>query len=1069
MARYLFFPACCMWLAIATEAAGQSVPAERKITHREQSLKPYDPFSAEELFKKIAIPPSQALSPAEALKSFQVAPGFKIECVAHEPLVEDPVMFEFDPDGRIWVVEMRGWMLDVDGSGEGDPIGRVVVLEDVDGDTFYEKSTVFLDGLVMPRTVSFVQGGVLVAEPPNLWYCRDTDGDLKCDDKKRVGSYGKPGNPEHTDNGLFHAMDGWMYNAKSTVRHRFVDGKLIEEPTAFRGQWGMTQDDVGRLFYNYENSSLHADLIPYDYVKRNKNLQPPLRGRAAYNGLNVNLGIDAHEVFPIRVTPGITLGGTELREDGTLKSFTIACGPTIYRGDQFPEQYRGTAIIPEAGGNLVRMDLIEGDGVHLKVRNAFDRRELVASTDERFRPVCARTGPDGALYVCDLYRGIIEHVIFMMPYLKNQILKRGLENPVHKGRIYRITYEGRPLAPVPKLANKTLKELIEHLSHPNGSIRDTAQRLIVERYGPKQDGEVTKPDRATRQVLFELPYGKTPLGTVQGLRTLEALDPLVQVYGTAGAPHMLSWATDKTKDDRVRVACLRRLEQLLRKGDGKYIVLHLERLIDDESTPVLFQLLFTFEKIARLDPEDGAGRNARDAIRKILVRNPTDLFRAAALAVSEGQEWALLLILGRGKEWTAEHERSCGAIEVLATALGNERDPENVLTTFDVAGGSMKDKPWVTEAIIAGLSVSEEARARWPTPIMVRREPELLKRLASNEATIQQAAVLRKIVTWPGDTTLRPKRPVLGPLTADQEKRRTIGEAVYGATCFACHGGDGRGRPGQAPPLVDSEWVNGSLDRLVRIVCDGVHGPITVNDEPWNLKMPGLGHNPLLNDERLAGVLMYVRRTWDNYGSAVEPAEVAAIRRQSAGRSTPWTAEELLDPTKHPAPDSTVDADPLAKYRPLLDGGDAERGRVLFHTNREIRCNACHKVGESGGGFVGPELTEVAKRGPREYLLESLIDPSAKIAKGFETVVIITEAGQIVTGTFVSDDGKQVTIAPPTGGKVTVAVADVSERLTSPVSSMPPMGNAFKPEQIADLVAYLETLKGASPQAGAKP
>ena len=133
---------------------------------------------------------------------------------------------------------------------------------------------------------------------------------------------------------------------------------------------------------------------------------------------------DAHEVFPIRVNPGITLGGTELRADGRLRTFTIACGPSIYRGDQFPAEFYGGAIIPEAGGNLVRFDLLAGDGVHLAARNAFDQREWIASTDERFRPVCSRTGPDGTVYICDFYRGIIEHVVFMMPYLRNQILAR---------------------------------------------------------------------------------------------------------------------------------------------------------------------------------------------------------------------------------------------------------------------------------------------------------------------------------------------------------------------------------------------------------------------------------------------------------------------------------------------------------------------------------------------------------------------------------------------------------------------------------------------------------------------
>jgi glucose/arabinose dehydrogenase len=236
-----------------------SVPEERRITHREQSLTRYQPFSADEMWKRIPIPPSPALSPEEALESFEVAPGFRVECVAAEPLVEDPVFFEFDPDGRIWVVEFQGWMRDIDGTGESDPICKVVVLEDRDGDTFMDKSTVFLDGLRMPRTVSFVKGGVLVAEPPNLWYCRDTDGDLVCDSKVRVGDWGIPGNPEHTDNGLMHGIDNWMYNAKSSLRHRFVDGELIADETIFRGQWCISQDDYGRLYYGYESSSLHAD------------------------------------------------------------------------------------------------------------------------------------------------------------------------------------------------------------------------------------------------------------------------------------------------------------------------------------------------------------------------------------------------------------------------------------------------------------------------------------------------------------------------------------------------------------------------------------------------------------------------------------------------------------------------------------------------------------------------------------------------------------------------------------------------------------------------------------------
>jgi putative heme-binding domain-containing protein len=146
----------------------------------------------------------------------------------------------------------------------------------------------------------------------------------------------------------------------------------------------------------------------------------------------------------------------------------------------------------------------------------------------------------------------------------------------------------------------------------------------------------------------------------------------------------------------------------------------------------------------------------------------------------------------------------------------------------------------------------------------------------------------------------------------------------------------------------------------------------------------------------------------------------------------------------------------------LLGSGDAEKGRFLFHSNRAVRCNACHTVGNLGGGFVGPDLTEVGKRADREYLLESLIDPSARIAKGFETLVVVTDDGRIVSGTFVSEDHGTLVVAPPAGGKVEIAVERVAERVQSPISSMPPMGNTFTPQQIADLVAYLESLKSAA-------
>jgi putative heme-binding domain-containing protein len=1049
-------PLCVMLAALtlqtagsvrAQEVSGRGVPEGRKVTHREQSLKDYDPFSAEELLARIKVPPAPALPPTEALKSFRVADGFRIECVAAEPLIVDPVFFEFDPDGRIWAIEYRGWMRDIEGTGEGDPICRIVVLEDTDDDGIMDSSKVFLDKLVMPRTLAFVAGGVLVAEPPHLWYCRDTDGDLVCDDKRRVGDYGKPGNPEHTDNGLMHALDNWMYNAKSAVRHTFVDGKIVQEPTAYRGQWGMAQDDHGRLFFNYQNSSLHADLAPADFIRRNPHQRTG--GKAGTSAaLNVNVATAAHDVFPIRVTPGITLGGTELREDGRLRTFTVACGPTIYRGDQFPEQYRGAAVIPEAGGHLIRLDLLDGDGARIDARNAFGETEWVASTDERFRPVCSRTGPDGAVYVCDLYRGIIEHVIFMMPYLRNQILSRGLDKPIGLGRIYRIVHEGKPLGPRPRLSRASNAELVEALSHPNGWWRDTAQRLLVERRAEDVAGPL-------RNVAVK---EGPAVGRVHALWTLSGIGRLD--WRTASA------AADATNPS-VRASAIRLACQAEDRPPAAAVCEWLRPFVSDKRPMVRLQLLLSMGDFAR---DASAGPEAIDTMASILAEYPEPLFAAAAVSGLEDRELEMIERLlvtrvpdGSASAWTEEMERQSGAVEMLATCVVHAGDASRLARLLDLVASTTAERPWITAAIAKGVTTSNPATSRWPEPVALSGRPALLSLLekSPDPAGRGLAARILRIVTWPGDATSREKRPVLQPLTQEQEKRRVQGEAVYAVTCLSCHKGDGLGQPGQAPPLDGSEWVNGSPKTLIRIALHGLRGPVKVAGQEWNMQMPGLGESALMTDARMAGTLTYVRRAWNNYGSPIDPGQVADVRLSAAGRSSPWTAEELLDPGRVV---QAVVGDALEPYRPLLDGGDAEKGRILFHSNREIRCNACHKVGSSGGGFVGPDLTAVGSRADREHLLESLIEPSRKIAQGYETIVVETDDGRVVSGTFVAERDGQLVLAPPAGGEVSVRLDSIVERTASSISSMPPMGQTFTPSQIADLVAYLHSLSGPGEQ-----
>ncbi|MGB3584928.1 MAG: dehydrogenase, partial [Tunicatimonas sp.] len=245
--------------------------------------------------------PSPVLTPAEEMATFQLEPGMKVQLVAAEPMVQEPVVITFDEDGRLWVVEMRGFMPTIKGKGENQPVGRVSVLEDLDGDGQMDKSTIYLDSLIMPRALAVVQGGALIAENNSLWMTEDLDGDLQADTKTLVDSdYAANGLPEHSDNGLWRSVDNWYYNAKSRFRYKLVDGEWQRDSTEFRGQWGLSHDNEGRLYYNYNWSQLHADLVPPNYLSRNKHHTPT-------SGIDEGLTLD-RRIYPIRDNPAVNRG-----------------------------------------------------------------------------------------------------------------------------------------------------------------------------------------------------------------------------------------------------------------------------------------------------------------------------------------------------------------------------------------------------------------------------------------------------------------------------------------------------------------------------------------------------------------------------------------------------------------------------------------------------------------------------------------------------------------------------------------------------------------------------------------
>src|SRR5688572_13059157 len=459
----------------------------------------------------IQVPPAPVRTPDEEAATFNLAPGFRAELVAADPLVGDPIAMQFGPDGRLWVLEMRGYMPNVDGVGEREPVGKVAVLTDTDNDGRYDKRVVFADNLIMGRAISLIGDGLLIAEPPHLWFCRDTNGDGVSDERTEIAAdYGNTTNPEHNANGLMWAMDNWIYSANYTSRFRWVgDGKFTREPTVTLGQWGITQDDVGRIFYNSNSDPLRHDAMPSAYLKRNP----------AFNAAGANMhlaGVPSNlRIWPGRVTPGVNRGYKILNAEGKITSMTAASGPVIYRGALFPPEFRGDAFVPEPSANLIkRIKVTEKDGV-LAGANAYQGNEFMTSTDERFRPVNLYNGPDGAMYVVDLYRGILQHRIYMTTFLRQQVEERGLDKGIGLGRIWRIVPEGAPPAQFDVgLTKAEVTQLIAKLGDANGWVRDTAQRLLAERRD-----QVTP--RALQQAALD--GSRPPLARLHALWALEGI------------------------------------------------------------------------------------------------------------------------------------------------------------------------------------------------------------------------------------------------------------------------------------------------------------------------------------------------------------------------------------------------------------------------------------------------------------------------------------------------------------------------------------------------------------------
>ncbi len=819
-----------------------------------------------DFYKTLDTEPAPVLSPEQALERFRIAPGFEVELVAAEPLVEDPVAMAWDEYGRLYVVEMRGYMPDAFGNGKDEPVGRVVRLSDADGDGRMDESELFLDKLVNPRAVAVTNDGILIGEPPNLWLCELADTADLCTAKRRVGDYApnfEEGNVEYLENGLLTGIDNWIYNSQSERSLRLQGGELQQRDSPPRGQWGIAQDDHGRLFYNNNSIWVQADLFAgEDLVESGSG--------AEYLGLGANLN-EVNEVFSVRVNPGVNrayLKGT-LREDGRLHKTTGVSGLTIYRGDQFPADYAGNVFVPEVAANAVARLRLSENGMALGAEHMlyddpdWGQREFLGSTDERFRPVDAFNGPDGALYIVDMYRGIVQDVHFLTDELREQILQRQLDKPLGKGRIWRVRHtEGKAAPGTVNLADADNAALIELLSSGNGWQRDTAQRLLLRR-----SGELIPPLRAL----------------ALGDNTITAGHALWALAGRGELDAELVLQVVQRDDPWRQVQALRAGAELLGESD----MIALSDVLAGAPERVQLQWLFELGHFA-------ASPALRERLRDNLHANiDSPLVRQAAVRALRGQEMtAIPEMLADSRMGSAAE-----AAEVVAALAANAyRDLRGDMASTDPANTELND----LLALVAQANVTQQIAVMNAFRALTLRtgfEPAALAAIpaifdsvdaddnADSEALAAAKLSGRRAFTWPGD----PLALGIEPLTREQKKLMSAGEVFYGQ-CASCHDRDGSGTPGLAPPLAGSEWVAGPPEWLGRIILQGKSGS---GEGGYSAVMPPHGHLAQLDDAMLAGLMTYLRRAWGNAAPAVSVEKAMAIRSQSARREQPWTADEL--------------------------------------------------------------------------------------------------------------------------------------------------------------------------------
>jgi len=933
----------------------------------------------------------QALAPEASLGLMRVSPGFSVELVACEPQVCDPINIAFGPDGRLWVVEMGDYPAG-DPQGAGG-LGKIKVLSDVDGDRFYERAEVFLEGLEFPTAVYPWRDGVIVAAAPRIFFARDTDRDGRADEQETLFSGFVLANPQHRINGFAYGLDHSLFCASGDTQGMIrsertgesisgagYDFQIFPETGSLqrvsgRSQYIRSRNAWGEWFGSDNSQPMYHYPVDVQYAQRNPAVVFP--------------GGES-QLFDPPVAPPVypqTSGAERLNDLFAANRFTSACSAIVVDGDFGFADIEGILVCEPVHNLVHRSMLVPAGTTYRAVRGPEEENsEWLASSDPWFRPVRVASGPDGAVYVVDMYRETIEHPEWIPQAWKEMLdLRAGSD----RGRIYRVFPTHRGAESLAVLTDRPAADLIPLLESDRGTFRDLAHQQLIERAGQEREAV----EGAARRLLQET---TKPLARVHALGLLQAIAALTPADVRRGL----------AQEDLPTIAtALRQSESFLARGPE--LLEDVLRHLHQADPRVLLRVALALG--ATDDPRAGNG------LAEIIATAPLDPWLVRGVISSAPPHAKRVLQSAMERAMRGSGGEDPLALDLLAGAM----------QTYQSSGG-------VADELIRTTLFAPDVR------------PETQLRLAVVYAKgtrgLEERGKLREVIA----PVHRRALDVLG----DQEcsvAERCLAANLLGRGLTAEEEEEKTRLLGMIVPSTSVEVQEEALRALARL--GGAESAQRLLDR-W----PSLSQRvrQTLVDEMLGVRQWHETLLQALEGGSVRPADLTLAARQqlrfSGSRSQQVRVDRLLGTA------GDVDARLLVdQYLQAMGAaGDVARGAAIYTQH----CAVCHQA-DSQGRTIGPSLSNLSDRSPR-YLLHAILDPNGILDAKYQTVAIETVDGRILSGMIEAEDAQGLSIAAADGTRVTIPRREIDQLRSTGVSLMPSgFQQQITPAMMSDLVQFI--------------